>query len=139
MTPAELAALHGRCFVVPRPFTEKEFAELLDSERCFLCAEPGGFALARVIADEAELLTLAVDPVARRQGLGRRLLAEFEETAQERGAARVFLEVSADNAAALALYTGTGYSESGRRRGYYRSPDGRRIDAILMDKPLVEA
>ncbi len=134
MTPAELAALHKRCFTVPRPFAEAEFAELLASERCFLCAEPNGFALGRVIADEAELLTLAVAPEARRQGLGRRLLSEFENTAQRRGATRAFLEVAADNAAALRLYSTQGYGESGRRGSYYRAPDGRRIDAILMDK-----
>ena len=136
MTPKELATLHGRCFTAPRPFTEVEFAGFLASECCFLCAEPEGFALGRVIADEAELLTLVVAPEARRQGLGRQLLTDFESVAQQRGATRVFLEVAANNITAQTLYTTQGYSESGRRLAYYRAPDGQRIDAILMDKPL---
>ena len=139
MTPAALAALHGRCFTVPRPFTEAEFTEFLASGLCFLCTAPQGFALGRVTVDEAELVTLAVEPDARRRGLGRRLLSSFENMARGRGATRAFLEVAAENAAARALYTTQGYRESGRRRGYYRTPDGARIDAILMDKPLIEA
>lgn len=87
-----------------------------------------GFLLGRVITDEAELLTLAVAPQARRAGCGRALTQAFVETARSRGALHLFLEVSADNIAAQALYRGLGWSEAGRRRGYY----GTGIDAIVM-------
>ena len=83
-------------------------------------------------ADEAELLTLAVEPSARRQGLGRALVDEFDAVARLRGAARGFLEVASDNAAAQALYAGAGWERTGRRRDYY----GAGIDALTMGKSL---
>ena len=139
MTPAALAALHGRCFVTPRPFTEPEFASLLATESVFLCAAPHGFALCRALAGEAELLTLAVDPDARRRGSGRNLMEDFHAEASKRGAETVFLEVAEDNAAARGLYAACGYVDVGRRKGYYRRPDGTRVDAVVMQKALSAA
>ncbi len=136
MTPEALAALHGRCIQTPRPWTVEEFRGLLAMPGVFLNASKGGFALGRVIVDEAELLTLAVDPSARRRGLGRALLAEFEASAVGLGAASALLEVSADNAAAISLYTAAGFRRTGIRPGYYRAPTGARIDAILFAKAL---
>ena len=89
-----------------------------------------------VIADEAELLTLAVDPDRRRQGLGAQLLTEYERQAQSRGAASSFLEVAADNIAANSLYIQHGYVQAGRRIGYYKTPDQHRIDALVLSKSL---
>lgn len=97
---------------------------------------PAGFALYRVAADEAELLTVSVVPAARRAGLGRALVAAAEEGARRAGARRMFLEVGAANAAARALYAGTGYAEVGRRKGYYQRPDGSRDDALVLAKAL---
>ncbi|WP_093361320.1 GNAT family N-acetyltransferase [Tropicimonas isoalkanivorans] len=102
----------------------------------FLNATDAGFALGRVIVDEAELLTLAVDPPARRHGLGRALLADFETSAASRGATSALLEVSAANAPAIALYTAAGFLRTGHRPGYYRTPHGARIDALLLAKAL---
>src|SRR5690606_32388544 len=98
-----------------------------------------GFILMRVAADEAEILTLAVRPAARRAGLGGRLVGEGVLTATARGAGRVFLEVAEDNAAARALYARTGFAEAGRRRGYYARADGGRRDALLLVLNLVPA
>ncbi|RYH09469.1 GNAT family N-acetyltransferase [Tropicimonas sp. IMCC6043] len=136
MTPGDLAALHAGCFETPRPWSEVEFAALLASPGCFLCTVPDGFALGRVLAGEAELLTLAVAPQARRSGQGRRLLGTFETAAREQGADRAFLEVSAANGPAIALYLSQGYSEAGRRKDYYRTPTGTRIDALVLTRPL---
>jgi ribosomal-protein-alanine N-acetyltransferase len=91
-----------------------------------------GFVLARTAADEAEVLTLAVLPAARRQGIGGALLAEALAGARLRGACAMFLEVSARNAAALALYAGAGFAEVGRRRRYYA--DG--ADALVLRRDL---
>lgn len=91
-----------------------------------------GFLLARVVADEAELLLIVVAPPARRRGLGRALWAAFEASLRADGVARVFLEVAHDNAAALALYRGLDFEEAGRRPGYYRSG----ADAVLMRRDL---
>ena len=135
-TPADLAALHRRCFTHPRPWTAREFAALLAGHGAFLCGGAEGFALGRALAGEAELLTLAVPPEARRQGRGRALLAAFEAEALDREAAIAFLEVADDNAAARALYRGAGYVEAGRRPGYYATSRGGRVDALLLRKAI---
>lgn len=132
-----LARLHAACFTTPRPWSADEFTALLASPMVFLCAESGGFLIGRVVADEAELLTLAVDPALRRQGIGARLVHDFVETAFRRGAARCFLEVAADNDAALSLYLRCGFAEDGRRKAYYRSPRGQTVDAMVMSKTPV--
>ncbi len=94
-----------------------------------------GFALGRVVLDEAELLTIAVAKHTRRQGLGRKCLTDFEAEAARLGARLAHLEVAATNEAALALYSKAGWQQTGMRRAYYKSPEGR-IDAILMQKTL---
>ncbi|EAQ04488.1 ribosomal-protein-alanine acetyltransferase, putative [Pseudooceanicola batsensis HTCC2597] len=136
MTPEALAALHRRCFDTPRPWTSAEFAALLATDTVFLTGDLHAFALGRVVAGEAELLTLATDPDRRRAGLGRRCLQAFEAAARARDAQEAFLEVAADNGPAIALYRSAGWRTTGRRRDYYRSPDGQRIDAGIMGKSL---
>ncbi len=139
MTPETLAALHARCFTTPRPFSATEIASLLDSPHAFLCHRSGGFALGRALAGEAELLTIAVDPALRRQGLGRALLGDFDSAARARAATEAFLEVAAGNTAARALYAAASWQPAGLRRGYYRAPDGSRDDALILRKPLAPA
>ena len=136
MTPEALAALHARCFTLPRPWSAAEFSALLGGRGVFLLEEAHEFLLGRALAGEAELLTLAVAPEGRRLGLGRRLLAGFEAGAAARGATEAFLEVAADNVPALALYQGAGWAEAGRRRGYYRRADGPAVDAVILRKVL---
>lgn len=128
MTPDQLAALHARCFTVPRPWGADEFAELLPSSHCFLLTRGEGFLLGRVIAGEAELLTLAVAPEQRRAGLGRALTADFAATSRRMQASEAFLEVAADNDAAKALYLTQGWHIAGRRARYY----GPRTDALIL-------
>ncbi|MGH1423166.1 MAG: GNAT family N-acetyltransferase [Pseudooceanicola sp.] len=136
MTPEVMAAVHAACFTTPRPWRVAEFSAFLNDPKVFCESSAGGFALGRVIAGEAELLTLAVVPEARREGRGRALLDAFEAAAAARGGHDGYLEVAATNNAARALYRGAGWAESGQRGGYYRMPDGRRIDAIIMGKTL---
>jgi ribosomal-protein-alanine N-acetyltransferase len=132
VTPAELSHLHRRVFTHPRPFTEAEFADFLSQSATILCSEPQGFVLGRVIGEEAEVVTLAVDPGARRQGIARRLMAELHRRVAERSVQRMFLEVDAGNAAARGLYAALGYAEAGRRPAYYRQSDGTRSDALIL-------
>jgi len=136
MTPEVMASIHAECFETPRPWSAVEFAAMLAGPGAFASLDAEGFVLGRVIAGEAELLTIAVRPEARRTGIGRRLLDRFEAEARAGGATYAFLEVVEDNAAALALYRGAGWAEAGRRRGYYKTPDGTRRDAVVMAKPL---
>ena len=95
-----------------------------------------GLLLLRFAADEGEILNLVVVPEARRQGLARALMDEGIALARELGKKRLFLEVATDNAAALALYRSTSFKEIGRRKAYYRRPDGTRVDAVLMAREL---
>ncbi|HEY6918015.1 MAG TPA: GNAT family N-acetyltransferase [Tabrizicola sp.] len=140
MTPEALAALHARCFRAPPPWSAADFAGFLGDPLAFLLVEgDAGFLLGRAVAGEAELLTLAVAPEARRLGLGRKLVSRFLYQAQLRGAGRAFLEVKADNAAAVALYESAGFTPAGRRRGYYLDPDGSRTDALVLARELAAA
>ncbi len=91
-------------------------------------APAGGMILARTVIDEAEILTLAVHPDARRQGLGRALLNAAIRTAAEQGSTGLYLEVDARNTAARALYAASGFVEVGRRAAYY-GPGG---DALVL-------
>lgn len=137
LTPAELAAIHAAAFTMaPRPWSESELAECVANRFVFLLSEPGGFLLGRVIADEAELLTIAVSPQAQRAGIGRRLVAGFLDESTRRGAATAFLEVAENNAAALVLYLSAGFAPVARRKGYYSLPAGGTVDAILMQTAL---
>ena len=131
-----MAALHAASFTTPRPWSAPEFRSLLADPAVFAETAAGGFALGRAAVGEAELLTLAVAPEARRRGIGRVLLAAFEAKAACRGARACFLEVAADNAAALGLYRGAGYADAGRRPAYFRRPDGSRCDAIVLCRAL---
>jgi ribosomal-protein-alanine N-acetyltransferase len=142
MTPetpiaASLAALHATAFTdTPRPWTAVEFAGLLAQPATLVTRLPGGFALGRVAGPEAELLTLAVRPDARRRGLATRLVAAFEAEAAARGAEECLLEVAETNAGARALYGGLGYLAVGRRPGYYRRPAAAPVDALVLRKFL---
>lgn len=127
MTPEALASLHARCFTVPRPWSAAEFAVFLTASGSVLLQAPDGFLLGRVAGGEAELLTLAVAPAARRTGQGRALVERFLAHCAGQGAT-AFLEVAADNDAAIRLYRATGWHEVGRRPGYY----GAGLDGLVM-------
>jgi len=94
-----------------------------------------GFSLFRTVADESELLLLAVVPDRHRCGIGRRLLDDYLERARNDRVARVHLEVR-DGNPAVAMYRTAGFSPVGRRRNYYHAPDGRRFDAITFAHQL---
>lgn len=138
MTPEAMAALHVRCFdVAPRPWSQAEFATLLADPTTISVSEAQGFALGRYSADEAEFLTIAVAPEARRRGIAARLETAFAEEAAWRGAKTLFLEVAADNAAALALYRRAGYRQVGIRRKYYNQGTGSTVDALVLSRLLL--
>ncbi|HEX4197946.1 MAG TPA: GNAT family N-acetyltransferase [Caulobacteraceae bacterium] len=135
-----MAAVHAASF--DEPWDANEISALLEG--------PGGFAqlareartgivaafiLARAIADEAEVLTLAVDPAHRRAGVGRALVEAAAVVAAAAGARRLFLEVASDNDAALALYRSAGFAEAGQRPAYYRRGTGA-VDALVLRRDL---
>ena len=136
-----LSALHDLCFkpILNEPWTPDTFAQLI--------AMPGttaliairhedlatvGFLIFRVAADECEIISLGVDPGARRQAVATRLLAHIYGHIQAAGAARVFLEVAADNSAARSFYQNHGFIEVGVRLGYYARSGAARTDAAVL-------
>ncbi|MDP5307483.1 GNAT family N-acetyltransferase [Paracoccus spongiarum] len=133
MTPDQLAGLHRRCFTDrPRPWSAAEIAAMLALPGVFLHHRTGGFLIGRAIAEEAELLTLAVAPDARRAGLGRQLTEAFAATSRARAARAAFLEVACDNAPALALYAGLGWREAGLRRDYFGPGHDARVLRLAL-------
>jgi ribosomal-protein-alanine N-acetyltransferase len=98
-------------------------------------SETAGFLLSRHGADEEELLLLAVAPAARRRGVAAALIARFATEAAGRRIARLFLQMREGNQAE-ALYRANGFLPVGRRREYYRGPNGNRIDAITFSRPV---
>lgn len=92
---------------------------------------PVGFSLVRAVADEAELLLLAVDPVEQGQGIGQLLLDDFISTTREAGSSRLHLEVR-DGNPAMKLYTRAGFVAAGRRRSYYHGPGGDAYYAVTL-------
>jgi ribosomal-protein-alanine N-acetyltransferase len=132
-----LAALHAEAF--DAPWNAAAFATLLDQPGVAAAETEDGFILIRTAAGEAEILTLAVLPRARRRGVGAGLLAQGVVCAIAGGAERLFLEVAEDNVAARALYARAGFTEAGRRRGYYGRPRGPAADALVLALDLRNA
>lgn len=131
-TPEEMAATHAAAFTQARPWSAAEFAALLADRFCHVVGDAQSFALFRVIADETELLTIATHPACQRQGLGRDRMSLWKHGAAALGARRAFLDVAADNAPALSLYTACGFDRCGLRRSYYQRPASPPADAVLM-------
>lgn len=96
---------------------------------------PAGFSLTRRVADEAELLLLAVSPELRAQGIGGALLRDFTDRSRETGLRRLHLEVRAGNKA-VSLYSRYQFVVEGRRPKYYRGTDGEFHDALTMARTL---
>lgn len=96
-----------------------------------------GFALARIVVKEAELLLLAVRSGHRGRGVGQILLRRFADIATSRGATRLHLEVR-DGNRAVSLYTKAGFAQVGRRRNYYRGRDGQVYDALTLARAAGE-
>jgi [ribosomal protein S18]-alanine N-acetyltransferase len=131
---ALLAAIHAVAFPPAEAWGEDAISLQLALPGAFgLLDGRGGMLLARVAAQDAEVLTLAVEPGARRQGIASTLLRAAIAEARTRGAAALFLEVATINAAARALYRQSGFGEVGQRRRYYA--DGS--DAIVLRMNLL--
>lgn len=94
-----------------------------------------GFAIIQQIIDEVTLIDICIDPAEQGHGYGRLLLKEVVDAAKSSGAVVIMLEVRESNVAARHLYQQMGFTESGRRRGYYSLGEGKE-DALLMDLNL---
>lgn len=136
MTPQVLSQIHSAAFAPARGWSELEFTKLLQQRGVILSSDVGSFVLGRVIAGEAEILTVATTPEYRGQGRATAVLVDFLAQAKTAGATRVFLEVSEINERAISLYYKQKFIKSGRRPNYYPTPNGSNVDAILMEAQL---
>ncbi len=130
---AQLARLHAISF--DRPWGAMDIHQLLTTGAAGLIADEAGFILWRAAGGEAEILTLAVDPARRRTGLGHSLTLAALAAATDSGAKVMFLEVAADNPAAIALYEKAGFSRAGLRKAYYVRTKGF-ADALVLRRAL---
>jgi ribosomal-protein-alanine N-acetyltransferase len=136
---ARLAQLHGASF--HRGWGEAEFEGMLTEHntlvhRLRIGRKIIGFAVSRMAADEAEILSIAVAPDHRGRGLSRELLLTHLGHLAGRGIRTVFLEVEENNQPARRLYERAGFAIAGRRERYYRQPDGEQLNALLMRRDL---
>jgi [ribosomal protein S18]-alanine N-acetyltransferase len=144
LAPADapfVARIHAEAFA--RPWEAHEIERML-AERTTIAdgafsgsrSRPEGFALSRIVIDDAEILTIAVTRRAQGRGIGRALLAAHLARLSAAGVRTVFLEVEEGNAAAIRLYRVFGFVDAGRREGYYVKADGRKVAALVLRRAL---
>jgi [ribosomal protein S18]-alanine N-acetyltransferase len=139
-----LAQMHKASFISHADWDEDFFQKLLTlpTTRGLIALKdetPVGFILWQQTIDMGEIITIAALPEARRSGIASSLIAGFEEQLREEGAAESLLDVSADNAPAIALYEKQGYAQVHRRPNYYQLYENgveRRVDALVLKKLL---
>lgn len=136
---AKLAQLHRSSF--HRGWNVSEFETMLAerntfTQRLLLGRAPIGFIISRLAADEAEILSVAVEKAQRGRGYSRDLLANHLGHLAGRGVRRVFLEVEENNLPAVRLYQRAGFQTVGRREQYYRDASGAKLNALIMQRDL---
>jgi [ribosomal protein S18]-alanine N-acetyltransferase len=135
----KLAELHGASF--HRGWGEGEFETMLTERntlvhRLRLGRKVIGFAVSRMAADEAEILSIAIEAGHRGRGLSRNFLLTHLGHLAGRGVRTVFLEVEENNQPARRLYERAGFGVVGRRERYYRQASGEQLNALLMRRDL---
>jgi ribosomal-protein-alanine acetyltransferase len=136
----DLARIHAQSFF--RGWPTEEFASFLADRNCpvYVACDArrriAGFALIRTVADEAELLSIAVEPRWRGKGVGRALMDAVFADLMLSPARRMFLEVDEQNHAAIRLYEKLGFSTISARKGYYSRADGSAATALVMARDL---
>jgi ribosomal-protein-alanine N-acetyltransferase len=132
-----LALIHGRCF--EDGWSAENFQEMLSRDVFFgfLSGEMAdqGFILGKIICDELEIITFCVLREFRNRGIGKKLINEIDNYAQNNRVKKIFLEVSEDNIIARKIYKNSGYWEISRRSAYYHTKNSS-ADALVMQKSI---
>ena len=126
---SKLANLHKKCFP-NRPWSADDFRDLKQSG-CEIIMSENGFVVYRIAVDEAEIITIGVNPEMRRNGIASAMIGIIEKKFKNQGVKKIFLEVALNNEPAKKLYESMGFKVVGSRPKYY---DG--VDAILMAKDI---
>lgn len=125
----KLSNLHKKCFPT-KPWSADDFRDLKNSG-CEIIMSENGFVVYRIAADEAEIITIGVNPDFRRNGIASAMIGIIEKTLKNQAVKKLFLEVASNNIPAQKLYESMGFKTVGLRPKYY---DG--VDAILMSKDI---
>ena len=125
----EIANLHAKCFP-EHPWSADDFRDLKKSG-CEIIMSENGFIVYRSVVDEAEIITIGVNPEMQRKGIATAMIGIIENILKNQGVKKIFLEVSSTNIAGQNLYESTGFKNVGLRPKYYNG-----VDAILMEKQL---
>ena len=132
---ARAAAIESR--IICPPWSEADYLDALGKPTYLILAAADeddlvtGYCVASMAADEAEIVDVGVEPEKQGCGTGNALVAAMLDCLRDRGIREVFLEVREHNLAAIRVYSGNGFAEAGRRKGFYHDPDE---DAIIMKK-----
>ena len=130
-----IAGLHAKCFA--QAWDERAVRSLLENNNVFAlladnASQSQSFILVQAVSDQSEILSFGTRPGARRSGCARALLRAAAQEAAGRGAREMYLEVAADNEAALALYESHGFVRCGARPRYYEKHDAPPVDAVTL-------
>jgi len=137
----EIAALHAQLF--NPPWDAESIARMIENPAAasFIAQvrDPrmlAGFIIGQIAADEAEILSIGVAPEWQRRGIARHMIEGLARAARRAEVKRLFLEVAADNVAAVALYESLGFKAGGARKAYYQRAGGKNVDAVILSLAL---
>ena len=137
MTPKKMAKIHAAAKPNHRIWNTQEFTNLLSSPGVVAECHPNGFALARIIHTDAELLLLVTEQIKQNTGIATGCLLKMEKHLMKLGAREITLEVSESNGAAINLYKKLNYKKIFIRKSYSRDKNGNLENALLMQKELI--
>ena len=136
MTPEKMSQLHSKSEANHRIWHAHEFSELLSLPGVITELHAHGFALARVVDTEAELLLIVTENIKQNTGLATSCLLKIEKKLIHHGAQKLTLEVSESNSAAITIYTKLNYKKIAIRKSYSRDKNGKFETALVMQKDL---
>ncbi len=136
ITAKKCAQMLADSFPEGGTWSEQAIDTVLTRKGGHIFENSGGFLIAQAVLDEAEIWTILVQPTFRRQGYARKLINSALNALSKNAVTQVFLEVAVDNDPAISLYLSSGFTQTGRRKGYYRDAAGKPIDALVMRRAL---
>ena len=136
MTPEKMSKLHSKSEANHRIWHAHEFSDLLSLPGVITELHAHGFALARVVDTEAELLLIVTENIKQNTGLATSCLLKIEKKLIHHGAQKLTLEVGESNSAAITVYTKLNYKKIAIRKSYSRDKNGKFETALVMQKDL---
>ena len=136
MTPEKMSKLHSTSEANHRIWHAREFSDLLSLPGVITELHAHGFALARVVDTEAELLLIVTENIKQNTGLATSCLLKIEKKLIHHGAQKLTLEVGESNSAAITVYTKLNYKKIAIRKSYSRDKNGKFETALVMQKDL---